>query len=69
MKKQVQQFAKSHGIKSFYSGWRKTMFFEKRGTIDMEQMVLDKFGYSLPFKLATNARGRQFIFSRDMQNS
>ena len=64
MKQQVQQFAKSHSINSFYSGKQKTMFFEKRGTVDMEELVIEKFGFSLPFKIATNAHGRQHVFSR-----
>lgn len=57
MKKQVTDYVKSIGGETAYSGKTKTMYiisdphpFDN----DIEKKVLLKFGYSLPFKLATN---------------
>jgi hypothetical protein len=56
MKKIVSDFAKSFGVETFYSGKTKTMYFNSNQPIDIEQKIIDKFGYSLPFKLSTNCK-------------
>lgn len=53
-KKEVSDFVKSLGGNTAYSGREKTMFIKDPHPFDndIELKVLDKFGYSLPFKLA-----------------
>lgn len=58
MKKQITDYIKSLGGSANYSGHTKTMHINdpKKGQ-DMqsiEECVLGKFGFDLPFKLATN---------------
>lgn len=57
MKKTVTDFVKSLGGQTAYSGKTKTMFIKDPHPFDndIEGKVLDKFGFGLPFKLATSA--------------
>ena len=56
MKQQVQAYIKMLGGKSAYSGKTRTMWITNPfKLIDLEAMVLHRFGYSLPYKLSTNA--------------
>lgn len=56
MKKQVTDYVKSLGGETAYSGKTKTMYIISNPhpfDNDIEKKVLLKFGYALPFKLAT----------------
>jgi hypothetical protein len=57
IKKLVSDFIKSFGATTSYSGKTKTMFIKNAFVedFDIEEKVLDKFGYDLPFKIATSA--------------
>lgn len=57
MKKVVSNFVKSLGGQTSYSGKTKTMFIKDPHPFDndIEKKVLNKFGFGLPFKLATSA--------------
>lgn len=57
MKKIVSDFIKSFGATTAYSGNTKTMYIKNASIedYDIEQKVIDKFGYGLPFKIATSA--------------
>lgn len=51
MKKKVSDFIKSLGATTHYCGKTKTMYI-KGGSNIIEETVLNKFGYGLPFKLS-----------------
>lgn len=55
MKKKVSDFVKSLGATTSYSGKRKTMYIKvsKHEHWDIEMSILDKFGFSLRFRLST----------------
>lgn len=57
MKKLVSDFIKSFGSTTAYSGKTKTMYIKNAAVedYDLEEKVLAKFGYGLPFKIATSA--------------
>jgi hypothetical protein len=57
MKKLVSDFIKSFGATTAYSGKTKTMYIKNASIedFDIEEKVLDKFGFGLPFKIATSA--------------
>ena len=57
MKKLVSDFIKSFGATTAYSGKTKTMYIKNASVedFDIEQKVLDNFGFGLPFKIATSA--------------
>jgi hypothetical protein len=57
MKKLVSDFIKSFGATTAYSGKNKTMYIKKSfiEDYDIEQKVLDNFGYGLGFKIETSA--------------
>ena len=56
MKKQVSDFIKSFGAKAIYSGKNKTMYIKNASVedYDIEEKVIARFGYGLPFKIATS---------------
>jgi hypothetical protein len=54
MKKIVSDFIKSLGATTAYSGKSKTMYIKGSFNEDIEQKVLDNFGFNLPFKIATD---------------
>lgn len=60
MKQQIKDYVKSIGEKAYYSGKTKTMYVtDKFKDLDIpmqstESAILQKFGFGLPFKLATN---------------
>lgn len=59
MKKEVMQYVKLLGGTTMYSGKRKLMFINEPFILEnvlnptIEDMVLQKFGYSLKFKIQT----------------
>lgn len=53
MKTEVTNFVKSLGGSTKYSGKTKTMYISSTA---IEESVIGKFGYSLPFALSTNVR-------------
>jgi len=57
MKKKVSDFIKSFGATTAYSGRTKTMYIKNASVedFDLEQKILDEFGYGLPFKIATSS--------------
>lgn len=57
MKKIVSDFVKSLGGQTAYSGKTKTMFVKAPHPLDseIEEKVLDKFGFGLPFRLTTKS--------------
>lgn len=57
MKKQVTDFVKSFGATTAYSGKTKTMYIKNASIedFDIEQKVIDKFGFGLPFTIATSS--------------
>jgi hypothetical protein len=54
MKKVISDFVRSHGGTTTYSGNTKTMHINDKNNVGIEMKILEKFGYSLPFKLSTN---------------
>lgn len=53
MKKLISDYVKSLGGSTCYSGNTKTMYIlDKEGVQFIEECVLNKFGFDLPFKLA-----------------
>ena len=56
MKKQVTGFIKSFGATTAYSGKAKTMYIKNASIedYDLEQRVLEKFGFGLAFKISTS---------------
>ena len=55
MKKIVENFIRSLGGSTNYSGNKRIMYINDLKSIDIEQKVVEKFGYTLPFKLITNS--------------
>jgi len=57
MKKIVLEFIKSFGATTSYAGKTKTMYIKNVSMedFDIEQKVLDKFGYGLPFKISLSS--------------
>jgi hypothetical protein len=57
MKKQVLNFIKSMGATATYSGKYRTMYIKNASVedIDIEEKIIEKYGYGLPFKIATSA--------------
>ena len=57
MKKKVSDFIKSFGATTAYSGRTKTMYIKNASVedFDLEQKILDQFGYGLPFKIETSS--------------
>lgn len=58
MKKEVSDFVKALGGSVSYMGSKKILFITDPHPFDndIEKKVIDKFGYGLPFKLATSDR-------------
>lgn len=57
MKKQVTDFVKSLGATTAYSGKTRTMYIKDDPhpfDNDIEKKVIDKFGFGLPFRIATS---------------
>jgi hypothetical protein len=57
MKKLVSDFIKSFGATAVYSGNKKTMYIKNAAIedYDIEDKVLNKFGFGLSFKIATSS--------------
>ena len=55
MKKLISNYVKELNGQTHYSGKTKTMFIQDPNSFDnyIERKVLEKFGFGLPFKLAT----------------
>lgn len=55
MKNKVKEFITQNSGVGKYSGNTKTMHIEDNSSDkNIEELVLSKFGYNLPFKLSTN---------------
>lgn len=52
MKKKVIKYVKSLGGVALYSGHDKTMYILGARSTHIQEKIIDKFGYNLPFKLA-----------------
>lgn len=59
MKQVVMDFVKSMGCTAAYSGKLKKMFIKgktKKEAAKVEQLVIDQYGFGLPFALASQKR-------------
>jgi hypothetical protein len=54
MKKIIEKFILSFGVTCSYSGNTKTMYINSKNT-EIEDLVIKKFGFGIPFKISTNA--------------
>ncbi|MCO5285188.1 MAG: hypothetical protein M9898_02100 [Chitinophagaceae bacterium] len=53
MKKIVSDFIKSMGGYAAYSGKQKTLFIKGKNASEIEIKIIEKFGYDLPFRIAS----------------